>query len=298
LFTENLGSDTFLRSINPDGTNQQTLATYDSTVISAIAANPNATNDFAFGFITTGTTTTTMQLFRGNSTLEPTTSTLLTATVFDSIDKIMFSADGSRVFFLGSVPSSSVNLFSIPSGGGVPTLIATGVADFAVAPTGTGIAYILEGDQQIYRRADVGSPEIQVTTGTLVHTGLNFNRAADRLLYSHSVAIAGGDVREDLGSVALDGTGITNIFSTTLLGETGASYNPDASEIAYIVSAVDSSGVQIFANSGLFKASAVGANPTQLVVGNGFGGQTYWTNAAGRLSAGQQLALSLRKKRK
>lgn len=284
----------FLKSIKEDGTNETVLASFSGDTTKAVAANPNTVNQFAFINIVNGTSTE-MRLYRGNSALDPASSTQLTATVFDDVLDVQFSPDGQYVLFSAVRPGDlNYKLFVVPAAGGTETILDDG-GDFAVCPDSTNRVVVYSKDNPSGVSSDLYSMNYTTGAGGTALTTLateaytpSWNRAGTKLYFASQQPVSGGGggAQTELFTVPFPSGSATRVTTTDPVFESGFGVNENETKVSFINftgSATD---------SGLYVMNANGTSSIKLVAGTNLGFTTYFTNSQGRSLGGQPFHFS------
>lgn len=126
-----------IRSIQPNGSDDQLLVAYAKTIPAAVP-NP-AGNKFAFFSQTSGGTTPKYDLFT-NTTPNATGATRLTTQNFLYTGTIQYTPDGSQIVFTATTTEGDFRLYRINANGTSLTNM-TSAEEAAVSPDGTTILY-------------------------------------------------------------------------------------------------------------------------------------------------------------
>lgn len=298
LFTRFDGSGVFLKSIKEDGSNETVLASFNGDTIKAVAANPNTANQFAFVNFDSATIPS-MKLYRGNSALNPATSTQLTTTVFEDVLDVQFSPDGQYVLF-SAVRTGDANykLFVVPAAGGTETILDNG-GDFSVCPDSANRTVVYSKDNPSGTSSDLYTVNYVTGAGKTALTTLNtetftpsWNRAATKVYFSSQQPVSGGSgTQTELFTVTYPGGVTAQVTTTDAVFESGFGVNEGESKVSYI----NFTGSDT--DSGVYVMNADGTGVLKLVGSTGIGISTYFTNSQGRMVGGQPFHFTFGKRK-
>lgn len=263
-------SNNSIRAVNPDGTNDRQLITYDATLVQAAIPHPQVANQWLFS--ATPAAGGNYGLFR-NSTLTTSGAIQIVAPNYNFIDSINVSPDGATVYFVGSVGTGINTLYSVPMTGGTPTRIDDADSAF-LNMKGDYLLYskLVGSAGQLFKIGTAaGSTAIRITTDVKDYVSAQWNKAGDRIVAS----VAATDY--DLYAMAKDGTSLVRLTTTPTISELAASFSPDGSQVAFTSLNNDST------QSGIYKMSSTAPGVATLVLlSPNVGGQIYWSGTNGR----------------
>ncbi len=266
-----------LRTVAPDGTNNQVFASFADDTVEAVR-NPN-TAEWIYA-AAPAALLGRFQLFRGPSfNVSSSSNTLVTTVDFESLQDIGISSNNSTIFFVGATSvDDALKIYSVPRTGGTPSVLDFG-REMVVSPTGNKIAYVKDNTagsaSDIYVRDLTAGTVVKVTPTSGEYAYPSFNRAGDRIVY----ALDDGN-SWDIYSIPAAGGTATRLTNTAALDEYGAYYNSDGSKLAFARIGVAPG------ETGVFVANSNGSSISQIVTDETTGPRVYWTTPGGRSFGG------------
>jgi len=249
------------------------LASYVAGNVTAVAPNPTKPNQFAFANFNSGTSK--YKLYKGNTSLDIATSTLLTTNSYDGIDGVQFTPDGLYVIFKADA-GSGFKLYRVAVGGGVPTVLDSGVFEFSVNPVvGTNlVAYAKDSgtSSDVYTVDYLTANKVQVTNLGIETFSPNWSRDGANIVFGHSPDPFNENIH--LFNVTYPGGTVTEVTPASTFNEAFGFYNEDMTKVAVL--RVGGSGV-------LLDSYDIGSTSFTTVVDNtSLGSTCYWTDSNGR----------------
>lgn len=279
------GGETELRHIKPDATADTLFATLPPE-ISAAAPNPSVANQVVFAYQPTAGGN--YGIYR-NSSISPNGAVQLVPPIYGYVFSMQVTPNGQSIIYSANAPDADPDVFRLPINGGTPVVIDQSAWFPSISPDGSKIVYgkTAVGDLQsdLFVANVIGGGITRLTENPEDETMPFWSRDGTRIVYSRIPP--GTEVPSyDLYVMNSNGTNQVAVLATADMSETGASFSPDGTRIAYVAFSLASDD-----ESGLYTAATSGGAATrvQLRSGGDVTGGTYWTSASGRQAVREYL---------
>jgi hypothetical protein len=240
-------------------------ATTGETIV-AFAPDPIVPNSYLFAY--RANAKAPIGLYK-NSSLSMKGATEVVAPAYSNLSELAVTPDGKALAFAASVGTDPKRLYRVATAGSTPPVPLDVAEQVALSPKGDQVAYVKEGNLWVRPLIGKGEPRQLTKSKELVDSYPSFSRDGSRLVYSESTAKG----QPDLYTIKVsDGSDVKRLTETADVAETGASFNGDATKVAY--AAIDS---KEGAKSGLYVIPAKGGESQRVLAEPKIGFEVYWT---------------------
>ena len=286
---------TDLDTVNPDGSNQSVFATEPSQ-FQAVAPNPNVQGLLVFAYTTDpnpgSDPNATYGIYR-NSVVDIFGATQLTdpsTLALNSVGDILFTPDGTHIYFTGAVGSDHA-LYVMNTNGTNLTRIDS-ADDAALSPDGTKIIYSQSQgveDDILWIGVNEASGHFFTSTPGLDEITPQWSKDGTTITYSGkdtSNPAAPYDIYIEPFNGGAGGT----VQKLTANGDfnLSPSFSPSGTQLAFIrISTTDTT------KNGVYLVGSTGGSQTNIIFDSGIGTSLYWTGNNGRaVGGGSPMAVS------
>lgn len=271
LYTRNDGFNETVYQIEPDGTNNVSIASFPVNYSSYAACAANNKVAFAYRSDPFGQENGIYV----NTTVDATGATTIDAGPYIFVGSIQFTPDGSKVIYVAQGASDNAGVYVANADGtGTPTRLDD-ADDAHLSPSGTKLVYSrFFGSSEICLRNLDGTSFARLTSNGTQEFLPQWSK--DGLQIFFTTDRVGGEY--GIWRMTANGTGSTAVTSSN--GEFVGSPNTDASKVAFI--RINNNSAQ----TGVYTIDTAGTNEDPLELQTDMSPVVYWTSTNGRAVAG------------
>jgi Tol biopolymer transport system component len=277
--------DVNIFTVDPDGSNQASYASFLGNSYPVAAPNPNAaTAATAVAFAYLDPSSSTYDIYT-NSSVTITGAKRITTGNYLAIGTMQFSPDGTKVAFIGTTNNGNF-LFNVNADGSNTPRNVDSADDFYLGGDNQTVCYTKDDasfNGQIWLGNIDGVNIHQLTNDAFDHFGPQLSKDLSHITYSASENGASGGY--DVFTSAVDGTQLIQATNTGADEALTPSFNNNGTQVAYVF--LSSSNVAL---SGVYYVGINGLGTTQIVQDSAVNTGLYWTSSLGILSKGGKSA--------